>query len=176
MTRSSAYTLGSVALCLFVAGVAYAQESTNPVAHKADWSVFVEKSPTKECWVVSSPTSVVNKRGGKVVSAKRGDILMFVSYRPSSGVSGEVSFTGGYPFAPNSKAVLSIGGSNYDLFTEGEWAWTGSAAEDAKVITSMKRGAKAVVKANSKRPTYTTDTFSLTGFTAALDEAKRLCK
>ena len=33
---------------------ALAQESTNRVATKTDWSVFTEENP-KECWGVSSP-------------------------------------------------------------------------------------------------------------------------
>ena len=33
-------------------GVSVAQESTNRVAAKTDWSVFVEADP-KECWGVS---------------------------------------------------------------------------------------------------------------------------
>ena len=56
---------------LCVAGMAtsaIAQQatSTNRVAAKTDWSVFVEDDPT-ECWSVSAPKETVNTRGGRVV-------------------------------------------------------------------------------------------------------------
>jgi hypothetical protein len=78
---------------------AMAQESTNRVATMTDWNVFVEESP-KECWGVSKPKETVNSRDGKPVSVRRGDILLFVTFRP--GKPGEISFTGGYPFAGGS--------------------------------------------------------------------------
>ena len=89
--------IGSVATALtLTAGAAMAQdESSNRVAVETAWSVFVEDDP-KECWSVSSPTNTVNTRGGQTVSVRRGDILLFVTYRPGANVDGEVSFTGGY--------------------------------------------------------------------------------
>jgi len=42
-------------------------------------------------------------------------------------------------------------------------------------VTAMKRGSEAVLTARSARGTKTQDTFSLLGFTAALDEAAKRC-
>ncbi len=151
-----------------------AQESTNRVDAKTDWSVFVEDEPT-ECWVVSAPKSTVNTKEGKVVAVNRGDILFFVAYRPGTNVKGEVSFTGGYSFKEGTTVNMRIGSASYELFVDGEWAWPASAAEDIKIATSMKRGSSAVLTAISSRGTTTEDTFSLLGFTAALEEAERRC-
>ncbi|WP_318338198.1 invasion associated locus B family protein [Defluviimonas sp. D31] len=151
---------------------ATAQVSTNRVAADTDWSVFVEESP-KECWGVSAPKETVNTKDGKSVEVRRGDILLFVTYRP--GAAGEVSFTGGYPFADGSTVGLDIGGTKFDLFSEGEWAWSGSKDEDAKIIAALKAGASAIVTAHSSRGTETKDTFSLLGISAALDEAEKRC-
>lgn len=157
------------------AGAAMAQDSTNRVAAKTDWSVFVEDDPT-ECWSVSAPKETVNTdSAGRVKAVRRGDILLFVSYRPGSGVAGEVSFTGGYPFADGSTVQLDIGDNSFELFTEGEWAWPASKSDDAKIMTAMKRGATAVVTGRSGRGTVTKDTFSLLGFTAAVEEAEARC-
>lgn len=149
-----------------------AQVSTNRVAAQTDWSVFVEDSP-KECWSVSAPKETVNTRDGKPVSVRRGDILLFVTFRPGSG--GEISFSGGYPFAAGSTVGIDIGGTRFDLFSEGEWAWAGSREEDAKIIAALKAGTSAVVTGRSGRGTETADTFSLLGVSAALDEAARRC-
>ncbi len=156
------------------ATAAVAQESTNRVAAKTDWFVFVEDNP-KECWIVSPNKESVNTRNGRVVSVRRGKIRLFVSFRPDAGVKGEVSFTGGYPFAKGSTVEMDIDGTKYELFTEGEWAWAASPADDVKITNAMKRGAKAVLTARSQRGTVTKDTFSLLGFTAAMAEAEARC-
>jgi hypothetical protein len=164
--------LGVVA-CAMSASVTTAQESTNRVATMTDWNVFTEAEP-KECWGVSKPKETVNTRDGQPVSVRRGDILLFVTYRP--GKAPEVSFTGGYPFASGSTVEVSIGATTYQLFTEGEWAWTGSPDDDAKLLAEMKKGESAVLKARSGKGTETADTFSLLGFSAAIDDAAKRCQ
>ena len=71
---------------------------------------------------------------------------------------------------------VNIGGQEFEMFTEGEWAWPASTSDDAKIIAAMKRGSNAVLTARSGRGTVTKDTFSLLGFTAALDEAEKRCQ
>lgn len=157
-----------------ITGPALAQESTNRVAAVTDWSVFVEGDPL-ECWSVSSPKETKNTDSdGRPKAVRRGDILLFVSYKKGTG-TGEVSFTGGYPFADGSTVELEISGTKFELFTEKEWAWSGSPDEDAKIIAAMKAGASAVLTARSSRGTITIDTFSLLGFTASLEEAQKRC-
>lgn len=166
----------AAALALVAATSAQAQQtSNNQVAAKTDWSVFEDKDP-KECWAVSTPKETVNSKDGRVVAVKRGDILFMTFYRPAAGASGQVAFTGGYPFASGSTVNLNIGGEQFELLTEGEWAWPQSGAEDSKIIASMKRGATATLTARSGRGTQTKDTFSLSGYTAAVEEAEKRCK
>lgn len=164
---------GAMALA---AGSAFAQQqSTNRVAANTDWSVFVEENP-KECWAVSSPKETVNTRAGRVVAVRRGEILLFVFNRPGSNVAGQVTFTGGYPFANGSTVNLDVGGTQFELFTDGEWAWPATPQDDAKIVTAMKRGSTAILTARSGRGTQTKDTFSLLGFTAATEEAEKRCQ
>ena len=158
-----------------LAAPAMAQESSdNRVAANTDWSVFTAAEPT-ECWGVTAPKETVNTRDGLVVAARRGEILLMVFYRPSAGVSGQLNFTGGYPFASGSTVNLNIDGTEFELFTEGEWAWAASPAEDAKIVTAMKRGSQAIATGRSSRGTTTQDTFSLLGFTAAVEDAEQRC-
>ena len=153
---------------------AFAQESNNRVAAHTDWSVFEASNPS-QCWSVSAPKEQVNTRDGRVVAVKRDAALLFVSYIPGSNVKGQVSFTGGYPFREGSTVTLDINGTKFEMFTEGEMAWSASDQEDAKIITAMKRGADAKVTAFSSRGTKTEDTFSLFGFTAAVEDAEKRC-
>jgi len=145
-------------------------QSTNQVDAKTDWSVFVDGDP-KECWSVSAPKETVNTRDGRVVSVRRSEILLYVFYRPGADVKGQLTFTGGYPFADASTVNLEIAGSDYVLITDGEWAWSASEGEDAKIVAAMKQGAQAVLR----RGTTTKDTFSLLGFTAAVEDAEKRC-
>lgn len=153
------------------AAPAIAQQSTNQVAVRTDWSVFTEESP-KECWGVSKPRESTASREG----VRRGDILLFVTFRPGAGANGEISFTGGYPFAGGSTVSMNVDGQNYDLFTDGEWAWPGSAEADAALLAAMKAGQTAILTGRSARGTETRDTFSLRGFTAAMQEAETRCR
>ena len=117
---------------------------------------------------------MVNTRDGQPVSVRRGDVLLFVTFRP--GKPGEISFTGGYPFAGGSTVEVAVDGNAYQLFTDGEWAWPGSAEEDAKLLAALKAGTTATLTARSGKGTQTVDTFSLRGFTAAMEDAGKRCQ
>ena len=155
--------------------VAAQDESTNRVAAETDWSVFVEEDP-RACWSVSSPKEWVATRNGSEVQVRRGDILLFVTYRPGDDVRGEISFTGGYPFRPDSTVSVEIGSETFQLFTSGDWAWPANPEDDARLKAAMQGGTEAIVTAVSSRGTQTRDTFSLFGFTAAAAEAERRCQ
>jgi hypothetical protein len=163
----------ALAVACTVAQASSAQESQNLVATMTDWSVFVEESPSKECWGVTKPKETVNSRDGQPVSVKRGDIFLFVTFRPGAG--GEISFTGGYPFAAGSTVGLEVDGNKFDLFSDGEWAWPGSKEDDATILAALKKGNTAILSARSGKGTKTQDTFSLRGFTAAMEDAANRC-
>ena len=172
MTRVASAAMISV-IGMGAGSMSLAQESTNRVATMTDWSVFAEKSP-KECWGVSSPKETVNTKDGQPVSVRRGDILLFVTFRP--GVAGEISFSGGYPFAIGAPVKLNIDGNSFDMIADGEWAWPGTTADDAAILAALKKGSTAILTASSSKGTKTQDTFSLRGFTAAMDEAGKQCQ
>ena len=180
MFRFFVPALGGILMSWGLSGAAQAQATTDqcPVS-KSDWTVCLTNTP-KHCWAASSPKSVVNRRGGQVTqSASRGTILLLVSFHPGENVKGQLAFVGGYNFAPGSTVQLRIGGSSWTLTpgTQGddrEYAWA-APGDDAEIVAAMKRGAQAVLVGTSARPTETTDTFSLIGFTAAYDEAAKRC-
>ena len=164
-----------VAAAFLVSTAAFAQEeSENRVSANTDWSVFVESDPS-ECWAVSAPKETLNTRDGNAVDVRRGDIRLIVFYRPSENVAGQVMFTGGYPFAADSTVNVQVGDTTFQMFTQGETAWPATPEDDVKFVDAMKRGANAVLTARSGRGTQTQDTFSLLGFTAAVEEAATRC-
>ena len=173
MKMTISRTIGIAATVLW-AGAALAQESENRVSANTDWTVFVETDPT-ECWAVSAPKETVNSRDGQTVSVRRGDIRLIVFFRPSADVTGQVMFAGGYPFASGSTVTVEVDGTTLEMFTDNETAWPATPEDDAKFVAAMKRGADAVVTGRSGRGTQTRDTFSLLGFTAAVEEAESRC-
>lgn len=178
MTSLLARVIGTAALVL-AGSAAMAQQATNQVAVMTDWSVFTEpkEGKLKECWGVSAPKSSEAFKGGKPASGvSRSDILLWITYRAGGGGKGEVSFTGGYPFKEGSDVSVVIDGSTtISMFTQGETAWTDNADKDAELIAALKKGTTAVFTGVSGRGTETRDTFSLRGFTAAMNDAAKRC-
>jgi hypothetical protein len=174
MTKTFARLSGmTLATCL--AGPALTQETTdNRVGGNTGWSVFQETDPA-ECFAVSAPTSQENTRDGQPVEVSRSETRLFVFYRPNEGVDGQVAFTGGYSFAPDSMVTLDVSGTQFTLATEGEWAWPASAEEDARVVEALRDGSEAVLTGQSSRGTVTRDTFSLLGFSSSVNEANERC-
>ncbi len=132
-----------------------------------EWEAHVgADGGAKVCYAATVPT----KSEGNYT--RRGDVFLLVSHRPSDNQIGYVSMEAGYPYAPQGKINAKIGGGNHALFPSGELAF---AFEDKPLVQAMIRGADMVVTGTSRRGTLTTDTFSLTGFTAAYRAASDAC-
>ena len=162
---------------------ALAQEKSGTLSSRStDWSVFVDNSP-KQCWVVSSPRSVTFTK----MMPKHADILLMVSFRPSQKIFGQVGYLPGYELREGAEVTLIVGSQKFDLFVSGSWAYTEASAVDAKVVAAFRSGKKATIKIKqaiaspSSSSKYagvineTTHVFSLMGFSAAFNDAKRRC-
>lgn len=151
-----------------------ATESRNRVAVHNDWSVFMEETPLL-CWSVSQPRESVHTRDGRVVSVRRSQILLLISFNPKD-QDGWVSFHSGYPYRDGSEVSVNIDGQIFEMFTGGETAWTNTDEDDTRMIRALKLGGEAVVTGVSRRGTTTKDTFSLLGVTAATEDAQNRCR
>jgi hypothetical protein len=104
-------------------------------------------------------------------------VYLFISTRPVEKVSNEVSVLAtGYEFKPNTEASVAVGGSNFAMYTQKDGAWVKNAAEESKLLETMRKGADVAIKATTSRGTQTTDTFSLKGIGQAVDRAAQECK
>jgi Invasion associated locus B (IalB) protein len=181
MIFRGAKPLAAALAAMFLAGIApgLAQTEGERVASYTDWSVFTPSGDPRECYIVSPPAATTARRGGETVQVNRGDIRLFVTFRPGEGVRNEVSFTGGYPFRAGSTVEVEVGSESFDLAIgtgeASEWAWPSSPAEDERLIAAFRRGADAQISGTSERGTTTVDTFSLMGFSAALEDAAGRC-
>jgi invasion protein IalB len=156
-----------------------------------DWKVYHSASgKTKICYLLSEP----KKREPE--DAKREQAYAFISERPAEHVRNEISFVMGFDVATaadlkekkKSKKpkkseetadatapIVAIGDAEFDLAPKGSDLWIKNPAEESKVIAEMRKGANLVIKAGAKRGGATTDTYSLTGFSQAVDKALKDC-
>ena len=62
------------------------------------------------------------------------------------------------------------------MYTQNDGAWIKNAAEENKLIESLRKGADVVVKGESAKGTKTSDTYALKGLAQALDRVGQECK
>ncbi|WDR04404.1 invasion associated locus B family protein [Devosia rhodophyticola] len=109
--------------------------------------------------------------------ANRDPIHFIIIHRKAMGIKNEVQTIIGYPFSTTkANASATIDGKSYPMVTEGSAAWLASTADEGGFVTAFKAGSKLVVKGTSQRGTTTTDTYSLSGATAAMNAIDAACK
>jgi invasion protein IalB len=152
-----------------------AGKSDSLVATKTAWSVFADGTP-KECWGVSKPKKTVVTLDGKEVTANRGEIALFITFRVGQ-TGGEIAYSAGYTFAEGSSVEVAIDGETYKMpILKDGFAWPASVDDDAKLLAAMQKGSDASLTGRSSKGKEVKDTFSLSGFTAAVTEAESQCK
>lgn len=159
------------ALCaLAVALVPFAPAWAGFVERFRDWSVYVhEDSSGRICFVTSEPI----KQEGNF--ARRGRPRLFVTQFGGDRPRQEVSVDPGYTYRKGSTVEAVIDGARFELFTDRDRAWARSSEDDAKIIAAMRRGNQMTVRGTSVRDTWSLDTYSLAGFSAALKAMVEIC-
>jgi invasion protein IalB len=156
--------------------------ATNPAAQATllgqygDWGAYMA-SPggRKVCFALAKPASSVDNPPNRRTAANA--VYMFVSTRPEEKVANEVSLLiTGYAFKPNSEANMAIGNAPFAMYTQNDGAWVKNAADEARMVEAMRKGADLTIKATTSKGTQTTDTFSLKGISQALDRVAQECK
>jgi hypothetical protein len=105
----------------------------------------------------------------------RGSAALMITNMTNEKVFNEPSIQVGFPFKLGSNATVIIGDSTHKFFTSGEGAWVEETKLEKKIIQQMKKGARVKVKSVSTRNTKVTDTYSLIGFTKALEAINKAC-
>jgi invasion protein IalB len=138
-----------------------------------DWGAYTATNGGKKvCYALAKPGSQATDPPKR----PRDPAYTFVSTRPSENVHNEISIVIGYPFKPGFEAAVDIGTQKYAMYTQGDGAWIKNAAEEARMIEAMRKGADMVVTGESGRGTKSTDRYSLKGLAQALDRVSQECK
>ena len=171
----------SFILLIFMPFELHAQASKHLSDHK-DWSAFVHgEGGSKVCFVQS-------KAGGwKPKGIRRGDPFLQVAHYPAEKVFGEVSFNVGYPLKAKSRprADVEVRGKRhrFTFYVEDTGdrssAWVDEnkkRTRNGEMVKAMKAGRRLAFTATSARGTVVTDSYSLTGFSAAYKAIDRACR
>jgi invasion protein IalB len=139
------------------------------VSQYGEWGAYVASPKGRICYVLAEPKSRKPK-------LNRDPGYIFITTRPAENVRNELSVVAGFPLKEGADATLSVGGMDFPLYTKGDSAWLKNAAEEAKLIEALRKQRDLTVKTTSTRGNVTTDHYSLSGISQALDRIAQECK
>jgi hypothetical protein len=126
--------------------------------HK-DWETYVINSEKgKVCFAQSKPVLQAPKTSSR-------EARLFISFRPGENITNEISITSGYDF--NNKNSIKAIRENFAWITDNKF--------EKKMIKTMQKGSRIMIKAHNQKGSQTTDHYSLLGFTKAYKATKANC-
>jgi hypothetical protein len=92
---------------------------------------------------------------------------LYLTHRPAENVTNELNLVAGFNFAPDQPATLTVGSTSFDLFTQKDAAWLLDATQNDKLAGAIRAGSTLVIEGTTDKGILVTETFSLSGATAA---------
>jgi invasion protein IalB len=161
----------SVALAALVAVPAIAQPRATPAQPAGprrlgdfqDWIAAVHtENGQKVCYAFTRATRSDPQRNG---------VILTVTHRTAS--RDQVALSAGYAYPRNAAVTLSVGPTQLAFYTSASSAF---ARDGRAAVAAFRNGAQAVARGPRTGGRGTaTDTFSLTGFTAAYEAISQEC-
>ena len=133
---------------------------------KGKWS-FVKDEDW--CYIGSSPI-----KSDLPETKKRGDNYILV-YKIIGSEENIIQIEAGYKYNLDKKINVKIDNSNFEFFSTEDSSETAWANDDKKVIYAMKKGLELTLTGVSARGTITNDTYTLKGFTNAVNLLNNDC-
>jgi invasion protein IalB len=153
----------ALAALLLAAAPAFAQRNAQPAAPQRlgsfqDWTAATHQ-----------------ENGGKVCYAftrmeGRQNALLTVTHRPQG--RDQVALRIGRAFPRNAEVTMDVGSTDLPFYTSGDNAF---ARDGRAAVAAFRNGREAVAKSPGPNNRNTTETFSLSGFTAAYEAISREC-
>ncbi len=154
---------------------AAAQSSAEKIDTFRDWSAFSSTAPgDKICFIASQPTE---SQYSQTVSG-RDPAFFQVTSVPAQNIRNEASVVVGFTILTTADVTVDIDGTKFRMFLDSSQPDTAWAVpeQEAQLVDAMKQGTRMTVTATSSpRKTVVTDTYSLSGVTAALDKVTQAC-
>ena len=118
------------------------------------------------CFIQSSPLKTDIPEG-----KSRGEygILVYIMHKNPDLI---VQITAGFNYKSSTAIEVKIDQGSYEFYTDADTAW---AKDDKKVIFAMKKGLELVTTGFSSKGTKVIDTYTLKGFTSAVNKLSEDC-
>jgi invasion protein IalB len=138
-----------------------------------DWEAYSYKSNgAPVCYIFSVPKK---SESDKKIN-KRDPVSFLVTNFVGRKIKGQVSTIIGYPFKESSTVALKIDDKTFELYTNGDSAWAAATDVEAQIVKALKTGKSLTITGTSWKGTVTTDSYSLTGVSKALEKIDTACK
>ena len=150
-------------IVLIGAGISPAlAQSVQQIGVFKNWSAYsASEGAGAMCFAMSKPTDVSPQPDGYTQA------YLYLTHRPAEKVSNELNLVAGFEFAPDQPATLSVGGKDFPLFTQKDAAWLLDATQNDNLAGAMRAGTSVVVQGTTAQGILVSETFSLSGATAA---------
>ncbi len=162
--------ISTIVLMFFFATMKVQAEEVKKMGKHKDWETYIIKSDSgKVCFAQSKPVLQAPKTNQR-------DARLFITFRPNEKIKNEISITAGYVFNKKN-SILAVSGKNkykFDISQEG-FAWMADPKQEKKMINTMKKGSRIMVKGYNQKGSQTIDHYSLLGFTKAYNATKANC-
>jgi invasion protein IalB len=183
--------------------VAKKEEAAKPalVASFGDWNVFVgEAGKGRICYTLAQPkarepSSLKRDPGYAFISDRpsegvRNEVSFIMGFDVSGGTgtqtivadaSGDTKPAKATKPDPKSRGksipspIASVDTATFDLLPKGANLWVKNAARETALITEMRKGSKLEIRAASLKGNPSTDSYSLSGFSQAMDRLQKEC-
>jgi hypothetical protein len=141
------------------------------IGQYGDWGVYVSQGQkSKVCFALTQPKERLP------ANLNRDPGYIFISTRPADNVRNEFSAIVGFPMKEDADPALTIGNDTFALYARQTGAWIRNVAEEARLVDAMRKGKDLTMKSTSTRGNETTDRYSLSGISQALDRVAQECR
>lgn len=144
-----------------LSGIAMAQ-SVKLLGEYRDWTAYTATESTGPvCFALSKPTEVTPSPDDFT------EAWLYLTNRPSESVRNELNLVAGFTFAPDTTATATVSGQSFELFTDKDAAWLLDPNQNDNLAGALRAGSSVVIEGTSDKGIRITETFSLSGATAA---------
>mgnify|MGYP000082211134 FL=1 len=159
----------ALAASLLLTSAASAQQVRLLGEHRAWSSYGATDAAGAVCFAMTKPESVTPAPDGYTQA------YIYITNRPAENVVTEFNLVAGFTFQPDSKATISVGGQVFNLFTQNDAAWLDDASQASALASAIRAGSSMVVEGTSAAGIKVTESYSLSGATAAQQSIGSSC-
>lgn len=169
------FVVAIVVMCMLVVSVTFGASATfaqsvQVLGDFRDWSAFTANDGSGPiCFAMSKPKTVEPSPDGYTQA------YVYITHRTSEGSRAEFNLIAGFEFAADSAATAKIGGNVYDLYINADAAWLADPNEARTFASNLRSGSRLVIEGTSVLGVRITQTYSLSGATAASRSIDRAC-